>query len=155
VPGRKNLVLQKSLVGPVEALVKFSTLQEYGVDRIFFLENDNVDGSQQNVIFIANGEKGRQAYLIAGMYVSDNALYRSRSNISADQVKRVQQASSIQHDFTVFWAPRRTLVCEKVFEEAGVLGDITSLEWPLWLQAMDVDVLSLGLDDCFAELYLV
>ena len=71
------------------------------------------------------------------------------------QVKRVQQASSIQHDFTVFWVPRRTLVCEKVFEEAGVLGDITSLEWPLWLQAADNDLLSLGLDDSFAELYLV
>ena len=69
VPGKKNLVLQKSLVGPVEALVKFSTLQEYGVDRIFFLENDNVDASQQNVIFIACGEKGRQAYSIACKYV--------------------------------------------------------------------------------------
>lgn len=66
VPGKKNLVLQKDLVGPVEALVKFSTLQEYGVDRIFFLENDNVDGSQQNVIFIAGGEKGKQAHSIAG-----------------------------------------------------------------------------------------
>lgn len=55
----------------------------------------------------------------------------------------------------MFWVPRRTLVCEKVFEEAGVLGDITSLEWPLWLQAADNDLLSLGLDDSFAELYLV
>ena len=69
VPGKKNLVLQKSLVGPVEALVKFSTLQEWGVDRIFFLENDNVDASQQNVIFVACGEKGKQAYSIACKYV--------------------------------------------------------------------------------------
>jgi len=35
------------------------------------------------------------------------------------------------------------------------LGDITSLEWPLWLQAADNDLLSLGLDDSFSELYLV
>lgn len=71
------------------------------------------------------------------------------------QIKRVQKASPISHDFTVFWVPRRTLVCEKVFEEAGVLGDVTSLEWPLWLQPLDSSLLSLGLDDCFAELYLV
>jgi len=69
-------VLQKDLVGPVEALVKFSTLQEYGVDRIFFLENDNVDSSQQNVIFIAGGEKGKQAHSIAGtlLIVSEAAF---------------------------------------------------------------------------------
>jgi len=71
------------------------------------------------------------------------------------QVKRVQEASSNQHDFTVFWVPRRTLVCEKVFEEAGVLGDITSLEWPLWLQPLDTDLLTLGLESSFSELYLV
>lgn len=70
MPGKKNLVLQKSLVGPVEALVKFSTLQEYGVDRIFFLENDNVDASQQNIIFIATGEKGRRAHSITGKSLS-------------------------------------------------------------------------------------
>lgn len=81
-------MLQKDLVGPVEALVKFSTLQEYGVDRIFFLENDNVDSSQQNVIFIAGGEKGKQAHSIAGIlaiiseaaFSATDVLVKHRSN---------------------------------------------------------------------------
>lgn len=48
--------------------VKFSTLQEYGVDKIFFLENDNIDTSQRNVIFLARGEKASQPIAIAGMF---------------------------------------------------------------------------------------
>ena len=58
-------MLQQSLVGPIELIVKFQTLQEYGVDRIFFLENDNVDSSQRNVVFLARGEKPKQAQAIA------------------------------------------------------------------------------------------
>jgi hypothetical protein len=46
--------------------VKFSTLQEYGVDRVFFLENDNVDSSQRNIVFLARGEKSKHVDAIAG-----------------------------------------------------------------------------------------
>jgi hypothetical protein len=49
--------------------VKFSTLKEYGIDRVFFLENDNVDSSQRNVIFLARGEKAKQAIAIAGEFL--------------------------------------------------------------------------------------
>jgi hypothetical protein len=50
-------VLEKALAGPLNLLVKFSTLQEYGVDKPFFLENDNVDSSQRNIVFLVRGEK--------------------------------------------------------------------------------------------------
>lgn len=64
--GKKNVVLDRSLVGPIGTIVKVSVLQEYGVDKFFVLENDNVDTSQRNVVFIARGECGRQAEAIAG-----------------------------------------------------------------------------------------
>lgn len=57
------------MAGPVGLFVKFSTLQDYGVDKVFFLENDNLDASQKNVIFLASGEKASQCIAIAGMYV--------------------------------------------------------------------------------------
>lgn len=69
VRGKKNLVIEKSLAGPIGIFVKFSTLQDYGVDKVFFLENDNVDASQKNVIFLARGEKANQPIAVAGMYV--------------------------------------------------------------------------------------
>lgn len=67
VRGKKNLVIEKSLAGPLGLFVKFSTLQEYGVDRVFFLENDNVDSSQKNVFFLARGEKAKVVSAVAGM----------------------------------------------------------------------------------------
>lgn len=66
IRGKKNLVLEKSLAGPLGIIVKFSTLQDYGVDKVFFLENGNADVSQQNVVFIARGESAKHAQSIAG-----------------------------------------------------------------------------------------
>jgi lysine-specific histone demethylase 1 len=59
-------VFDRSLVGPIGTIVKVATLQEYGVDKFFILENNNVDASQRNVVFVARGECGRHAEAIAG-----------------------------------------------------------------------------------------
>jgi len=69
VRGKKNLVIEKGLAGPIGLFVKFSTLQEYGVDKLFLLENDNVDSSQRNVVFIVRGEKAKQIMAVAGRSV--------------------------------------------------------------------------------------
>ena len=74
VRGKKNLVIEESLAGPIGIFVKFSTLQDHGVDKVFFLENDNVDTSQKNVIFLARGEKANQPIAVAGMYALDFLL---------------------------------------------------------------------------------
>lgn len=62
-------MVEKSLAGPIGLFLKFSTLQDYGVDKVFFLENDNVDVSQKNIIFLARGENAGQAIAVAGKYV--------------------------------------------------------------------------------------
>ncbi|VDB90948.1 Bgt-242 [Blumeria graminis f. sp. tritici] len=108
VRGKKNLVLERSLAGPIGSFVKFTNLQDYGVDKIFFLENQNADVSQRNVVFIARGENARLVQLIA----------------------------------------------EKVLEEAGVLGDTNVSEFPLYFVPMEKDILSLELEESFADLYL-
>lgn len=77
VRGKKNLVIEKSLAGPVGIFIKFSTLQDYGVDKVFFLENDNVDASQKNIIFLARGEKASQPIAIAGMFMAEVAFHLS------------------------------------------------------------------------------
>ncbi|KAM0434508.1 hypothetical protein ACHAPT_003604 [Fusarium lateritium] len=136
VRGKKNVVLDRSLVGPIGIIVKVAVLQEYGVDKFFILENDNVDTSQRNVVFIARGECGRHAEAIAA------------------QIKRVQRESQTAHDFHIFWVPRRTLVSDKLLEDAGVLGDVNISELPLSFFPLEKDVLSLELDDSFRDLYL-
>ena len=68
-------MIEKSLAGPIGIFVKFSTLQDHGVDKVFFLENDNVDASQKNVIFLSRGENANQPMAVAGMYVLNISFY--------------------------------------------------------------------------------
>lgn len=79
VRGKKNLVIEKALSGPIGIFVKFTTLQEHGVDKVFYLENDNVDTSQKNVVFLARGECAANGQAIAGMY---DRLDLRRSHLS-------------------------------------------------------------------------
>ncbi|KAI4756779.1 Sec1-like protein [Aureobasidium sp. EXF-3400] len=136
VPGKKNLVIEKSLAGPIGLLVKFSTLQEYGVDKVFYVENRNVDDSQRNIVFLARGEKPKDVQLIA------------------EHISQIRQESKIDHEFSVFWVPRRTLVSDRILEENGVLGEVTIGECPLFLIPLEPDLLSLELEDAFSDLYL-
>ncbi|MCJ1310924.1 hypothetical protein MMC25_004592 [Agyrium rufum] len=136
VRGKKNLVIEKALAGPIGLLVTFSVLQEYGVDKVFFLENDNVDVSQKNVIFLIRGENA------------------ARSIAVTRQIKRLQKNSSSEHEFSVFLIPRRTLVCNKILEDEGVLGDVSVEELPIYFIPLADDVLSLELVDSFGDLYL-
>ncbi|KAL2263240.1 hypothetical protein VTK26DRAFT_7659 [Humicola hyalothermophila] len=136
VRGKKNLVIEKELAGPLGVVVKASTLRDYGVDNFFFLENKNTDTSQRNVVFVARGESAHNARAIA------------------DQIVRLQRESQSPHEFHIFWVPRRTLLSDKVLEEAGVLGDTNISELPLYFFPLEKDVLSLELNSSFRDLYL-
>lgn len=67
VRGKKNLVIERSLAGTIGLFVKFSTLQEYGVDKLFFLENHNIDSGQRNIVFLVRGESAKKIRTVAGM----------------------------------------------------------------------------------------
>ena len=40
------------------------------MDKLFLLENDNVDSSQKNVVFLGRGDKASTVMVVAGMYVA-------------------------------------------------------------------------------------
>ncbi|OJD10848.1 hypothetical protein AJ78_08249 [Emergomyces pasteurianus Ep9510] len=136
VRGKKNLVISKDLAGPVGLFVKFSVLQEYGVDRVFLLENGNTDSSQKNIVFLVHGEK----------------LVQVQS--TADQIRKLQRNGSVEHEFSIFWVPRRTLVCNQILEDEGIIGDVNVTEFPLYFLPLESDILSLQLEDAFSDLYL-
>ena len=46
-------------------------------------------------------------------------------------------------------------MCNKILEDAGVLGDISVEELPLYFVPLEQDILSLELEDSFGDLYLV
>jgi hypothetical protein len=72
----------------------------------------------------------------------------------SDHIKRLRRESPTGHEFSIFWVPRRTLVSDKILEEAGVLGDTSVLEFPLYFVPLEKDLLSLELSDAFSDLYL-
>lgn len=49
----------------------------------------------------------------------------------------------------MFFMPRRTMVCEKVFQEEGIFADVTLAEYPLDFIPFDSDILSLELDTVY------
>ena len=59
-------MISQDLTGPVGLFIKFSTLQEYGVDKVFVLENGNTDSSQRNIVYLIHGEKASQVQATAG-----------------------------------------------------------------------------------------
>ena len=61
----------------------------------------------------------------------------------------------MEHEFSIFWVPRRTLVSNSVLEETGIIGDVSIAEFPLYFMPLEQDVLSLELEDSFDDLYLV
>lgn len=77
-----------------------------------------------------------------------------RADILLDHIKRMQRESQTGHEFSIFWVPRRTLVSEKILEDAGVLGDTSIAEFPLYFLPVEKDLLSLELENSFSDLYL-
>lgn len=70
-------------------------------------------------------------------------------------MRRTRQESQIDHDFSIIWVPRRTLVSDRILEENGVLGDANIMQCPLYFVALTPDVISLELEEAFSDVYLV
>lgn len=66
-------MIEKNLAGPVGAIVTASTLRDYGVEKFFFLESNNADTSQRNVVFIARGDSEQTVQAIAGKHDSSHS----------------------------------------------------------------------------------
>jgi hypothetical protein len=61
----------------------------------------------------------------------------------------------VDHEFTIIWVPRRTLISDQILEAQGVLGDVNIHVYPLFFIPLADDLLSLELDSAFGDLYLV
>jgi len=82
-------------------------------------------------------------------------IYYTVLTLPADQIKRIRRDSSIEHEFAIFWVPRRTMISDQLLEEAGVLGEASVSEWPLYFVPLADDVLSLELEESVLDLYCV
>ncbi|KAI8827289.1 Sec1-like protein [Fimicolochytrium jonesii] len=134
VRGKKGLVLDPSLSGPLSLIAEVSLLKEHGVDKIYHLSAEPFTTDCTNLIYICR-PKLEYARWIAAHLQANNKTGKKIS-------------------YSLFFVPRRTLLCERVLEEEGVYGEITLGEYHLDLIALEDDLLSLENGASFRELFL-
>lgn len=131
IPGKKVMVLDSKISGPLALVAQPSLLKEHGVENLYKLSADPVQSECKNVVYLVRPKMGLMKLIAA----------------------QIQQElrMKVLKTYSLVFVPRRTIVCEKVLEEEGVLRNVTVSEYPLYLIPYDEDVLSLELDHVLKE----
>ncbi|KAJ1819282.1 Vacuolar protein-sorting-associated protein 33 [Coemansia sp. RSA 2675] len=136
IRGSKALVLDRDLSGALSIIVDFGVLKDHGVEKIFLLEEGPLDtGPTKGVLYLS-------------------LPHIRKMKIIAEQVRASSLSGGVSKEYSLQLVPRRTLLCERVLEEEGVLGDITIGEYRMDFIPLESDLLSLELPSTFKELYL-
>eukprot|EP01094_Clydonella_sp_ATCC50884_P027895 TRINITY_DN8212_c0_g1_i1.p1 TRINITY_DN8212_c0_g1~~TRINITY_DN8212_c0_g1_i1.p1 ORF type:complete len:596 (+),score=194.45 TRINITY_DN8212_c0_g1_i1:119-1906(+) len=134
VPGKKALVLDPKLSGPLGLIAEVALLKEHGVEKIYHLLPGQLQTECTSLIYLVQPKVAQMRH------IADNI----HAHIDSGQKK----------EYSVFFAPRRTMLCERALEELGVYGDVNIGEYHMDLIPFDDDVLSLEMDSCFAECFV-
>lgn len=138
--GEKHLVLDKKISGLLSHILSEAPklLQDNGVVQISELgsENQDEDKEYEHVIFFVRP-------VIEHMKAISRQILMSR---------RKQKNQSGESRYSIYFSPHKTLMCEQVLEDEGVLDFVEPLgEYQLNLIPLDTDLISLELDGCFRD----
>eukprot|EP00027_Filamoeba_sp_ATCC50430_P001749 CAMPEP_0168556906 /NCGR_PEP_ID=MMETSP0413-20121227/9136_1 /TAXON_ID=136452 /ORGANISM="Filamoeba nolandi, Strain NC-AS-23-1" /LENGTH=618 /DNA_ID=CAMNT_0008587891 /DNA_START=132 /DNA_END=1984 /DNA_ORIENTATION=+ len=134
VKGKKGLVLDPKLSGPLGLIAEVSLLRENGVEKIYHLAPGKLQTESRSVMYFV----------------------RPRVQSMKQIAEHIQNHASTNQkkEYHVVFVPKRTIICERVLEEEGVYGDITFGDYPLDLIPFEDDLLSLELETSFKECFL-
>lgn len=133
LPGRKLLVLDETLTGPLGLVVEVSVLKARGVEKIYHLLPEPLETDCEHVVYMV-----RPKLALMGAIAS--------------QVRGGARRPGARH--TVVFVPQRSMICEKALEEAGVYDLVSVAEFGMDVVPLDTDLLSLESTDCFADLHV-
>lgn len=124
------MVIDPKLGGSLSLLIQTSLLKENGVE-LRHLSAEPIQTESTKVLY----------------------LVRSRLKLMKFISSHIQNdiSKGLQKEYFVYFVPRRTVVCEKIFEEEKVHHLLTLGEYPLYTLPLDEDVLSFDLDYSFRE----
>ncbi|KAI8141985.1 Sec1-like protein [Fennellomyces sp. T-0311] len=136
VRGKKGLVLDPQLTGPLSLIAEFTLLKDHGVEKIYHLDSDTLDSDCSSLIYLCRPKMKYMRFI-------------------ANHIKQLSQGSDTKTDFSLYFVPRRTRVCERILEEEGVFGSITIGDYAMdWIPLED-DLISMELDPgTWKEIYL-
>ncbi|KAK9808509.1 hypothetical protein WJX73_003066 [Symbiochloris irregularis] len=134
--GKKVLVLDPRVSGFLGLLAEVPLLREHGVEQLLHLGAEPLgDVPARNIIYLARSEIQNAQFI-------------------AQHIKTTTKQGGTPHEFAVFFMPRKTTLCEHIFQQEGVFGDIVVGEFPVDFIPFDSDVLSLELPTAFREVAL-
>ncbi|KAJ1561754.1 hypothetical protein HK096_003449 [Nowakowskiella sp. JEL0078] len=119
VRGKKGLVIDQTLSGPISLVTEFLLLKEHGVEKVYHLQPGRLDTECKSLIYLCRPK-------IANMKsIAENI--------------RAHTQTGVRVEYSLFFVPRRTMICERVLEEEGVYGDISIGEYHLDIIPLDDD----------------
>ncbi|CAG8441010.1 3150_t:CDS:10 [Dentiscutata heterogama] len=136
VRGKKCLILDPNISGPLSLIAEFSLLKDHGVEKVHYLQQGPFETELRSLIYICRPQLNYMRYIA--------------EHIQNHQNEYLENPQAQKYEYNLFFVPRRTMICQKVLEEAG----ITIGEYHLDLIPFEDDLLSLELDNTFKELYL-
>lgn len=142
--GRKLIVWDNSLTGPIGLVAEYAVLKERGVDKMFDLKQIDLlkakDVADFNHIFFIVKAKLDLMEIIA------NHIF------SIERDKKVNQA----RDYHIIFVPRKTLICERKLQDLGVFGTFKDniKDFSLDLIPLDYDLLSMENHDVYKDCFL-
>ncbi|RHZ50282.1 hypothetical protein Glove_502g5 [Diversispora epigaea] len=110
VRGKKCLVLDPNISSPLSLIAEFSLLRDHGVEKVHYLQQGPIETELRSLIYICRPQLQYMKYIA--------------EHIQHHQEEISENPNAQKYEYNLFFVPRRTMICQKVLEEAGVFGDI-------------------------------
>ena len=151
VPGKKGLVLDPQLSGPLSLIAEFSVLRDRGVEKVYHLEATGSAlpsfSSCEKIIYICRAKASLMKQIAAQIKATEKEM--SERVVVEGSGERQQE-----RQYFVYVAPRKSIMCERVLEDEGVFGRVRMGEFPFDWIPLEGDLLSLELENSFHQLFV-
>jgi hypothetical protein len=134
--GTKALAWDEALTGPFGLIAEYSLLKERNVTKMLLIQSDPVPaGDVQHIVFLCRPH----------LYLMERIA----------NCIRMEERDGSRKDFSIFFVPRKTLLCERRLQDLGIRGSLTHIDdYGLEIFPVDSDILSMEHPSAFRECYL-
>ncbi|CAI4228508.1 unnamed protein product [Auanema sp. JU1783] len=133
LPGQKDLVVDATILRPLDKVASMSLLQNHGCSRVLPLRADSVLSWDPDI--------NRRIYIL-------------RSSLEMARLVSHHVRASPDKQVAVIWVGRRLSICDRQLETQGVYGIVETYELPMCLLPIENDLFSLELPVTYpADLY--
>ncbi|XP_022906423.1 vacuolar protein sorting-associated protein 33A [Onthophagus taurus] len=134
--GSKALVWDTQLQGPAGLIAKYTVLKEYGVEKMYPIENPPLPNCvAKHIIFICRPKLELMEHIALSIKID---LQNNRVGMD--------------RNYHLIFAPRRSLLCLNKLEHCGIKGSLKTIEeFCCYFFPFDSDLLSMEIPDAFRE----